>query len=712
MHQKIIKAIKLSKYDNPAQSRHTEQSSLNGLSLTSLAVNQRVGRGHVAVGGKYGYLRIISLASEVSGAPVIDHKVQDITELCFSRFKHSLLAGSTESGIVALWDANAVKRTSTFSEHRAPATGLAFSPMNEMLLSSSGLDKRCFCYDVLSGKTAATIKTDEPLTCLDFHQDGTTIALGTSKGKIFVYDLRSTRGPSQLLEAHPGKAVKCLVYQPAQDHKVLSKHRSNSLLKQTSKKNMLSDVLKENLPNSDSSQCIEHTIRSPSFSLKKIDINPNSSPSTQNNSTDQLFSPLGGANANANTESNIAALSPDSKNASNLSNFSRLSNGSIFSPLRENSSNLSSSVVGSNPDSFSPTALLLQSGSKQYASPLPRIEETACEEIASFRQNVENTIEPVLNQKLAMTHVALGFCSNGRKNIDTDNSCTLEGTDSEHNLQPKEMLYKDLANVEQEVGLVPSSAKKSFQENEYNVRRNEKIMPKSLDQIHPKQQCEYTDRKLRKHTLSKNDKPSDQAAEMSPNLPGQLNSLSPLAKASYASSSTDKIPKLTASMLPPQSACNLATNFNAGVSDKDTVSDIKAMMMAFPEALNLWNHEVAAKEGYEKESSLKTGNNLIADIPQENISTAQQSKGKIQQFERNYLKSVVTECMDDFTSEVRKQLWHIEWDITKNFQLLKEENDLKQARFNKMYEDMMLDNQRLKEENETLKKSRHFFQQS
>ena len=105
-------------------------------------------------------------------------------------------------------------------------------------------------------------------------------------------------------------------------------------------------------------------------------------------------------------------------------------------------------------------------------------------------------------------------------------------------------------------------------------------------------------------------------------------------------------------------------------------------------------------------------NILIADKPQENISTAQQSEGKIQQFERNYLKSVVTECMDDFTSEVRKQLWHIEWDITKNFQLLKEENDLKQARFNKMYEDMMLDNQRLKEENETLKKSRHFFQQN
>ena len=169
-----------------------------------------------------------------------------------------------------LWDANTVKRTSSFSEHKAPASGLSFSPMNEMLLSSAGFDKRCFCYDVLSGKTAATIKTNEPLTCLDFRQDGSTIALGTSKGKIFLYDLRTTKMPSQVLEPHPGKPVTCLVYQSSNGGKALAKNRSSSLLKQTSKKNMLSEVSKENVPISISTQSSDDILGSPSSKFKKF----------------------------------------------------------------------------------------------------------------------------------------------------------------------------------------------------------------------------------------------------------------------------------------------------------------------------------------------------------------------------------------------------------------------------------------------------------
>ena len=66
--------------------------------------------------------------------------------------------------------------------------------------------------------------------------------------------------------------------------------------------------------------------------------------------------------------------------------------------------------------------------------------------------------------------------------------------------------------------------------------------------------------------------------------------------------------------------------------------------------------------------------------------------------------------MHDFTTEVRKQLWHIEWDMTKNFQRLREENDRQQEGFNRIYENMMSENQRLREENEALKKSRQFYQ--
>ena len=80
INQKVIKTLRLSKYDSQGISEQNQLNS-NGLSLTALAVNQRLGRDHVAVGGKYGHLRIISLTSEISGAPSVDNKIQDIINI-------------------------------------------------------------------------------------------------------------------------------------------------------------------------------------------------------------------------------------------------------------------------------------------------------------------------------------------------------------------------------------------------------------------------------------------------------------------------------------------------------------------------------------------------------------------------------------------------------------------------------------------------------
>lgn len=52
-----------------------------------------------------------------------------------------------------MWDTNARKIVTSFSsDHKAPATGLSFSPVNEMLLVSTGLDKKIVFYDVQGKK--------------------------------------------------------------------------------------------------------------------------------------------------------------------------------------------------------------------------------------------------------------------------------------------------------------------------------------------------------------------------------------------------------------------------------------------------------------------------------------------------------------------------------------------------------------------------------
>ena len=141
------------------------------------------------------------------------------------------------------------------------------------------------------------------------------------------------------------------------------------------------------------------------------------------------------------------------------------------------------------------------------------------------------------------------------------------------------------------------------------------------------------------------------------------------------------------------------TDSESSNTEKTGTSDIKAMMIAFPEALN----DAPFKTSFRS----NCGKEFQQNDPASNVG---EGVDKSQKYQQDYLKSVVKECMHDFTSEVRKQLWHIEWDMTKNFQRLKEENDQKQEGFNRIYENMMLENQRLRDENEMLKKSRQFYQ--
>lgn len=62
----------------------------------------------------------------------ISLQLQNITSVKYSNFRHSVLGSSGESGNVALWDCNSNKLMQNFTEHNAPSTGLAFSPVNDV----------------------------------------------------------------------------------------------------------------------------------------------------------------------------------------------------------------------------------------------------------------------------------------------------------------------------------------------------------------------------------------------------------------------------------------------------------------------------------------------------------------------------------------------------------------------------------------------------
>ncbi|XP_035193435.1 protein NEDD1 [Oxyura jamaicensis] len=165
---------------------------------------------YIASGSLSGEIILHSVTTNLSSTPFGYGSRQPIRHLKYSSFKKSLLGSVSDSGNVTLWDVNSQNPYHNFENtHKAPASEICFSPVNELLLVTVGLDKRIILYDTSSKKLLTTIVADFPLTTVDFMPDGTTLAIGCSRGKICQYDLRKMTSPVKTVIAHKG-CVKCI----------------------------------------------------------------------------------------------------------------------------------------------------------------------------------------------------------------------------------------------------------------------------------------------------------------------------------------------------------------------------------------------------------------------------------------------------------------------------------------------------------------------
>ncbi|XP_030324866.1 protein NEDD1 [Calypte anna] len=165
---------------------------------------------YVASGSLSGEIILHSVTTNLSSTPFGYGSRQPIRYLKYSSFKKSLLGSVSDSGNVTLWDVNSQIPYHNFENaHKAPASEICFSPVNNLLLVTVGFDKRIILYDTSSKKLLTTIVADFPLTSVDFMPDGTTLAVGCSRGKIYQYDLRQLTTPVKTVIAHKG-SVKCI----------------------------------------------------------------------------------------------------------------------------------------------------------------------------------------------------------------------------------------------------------------------------------------------------------------------------------------------------------------------------------------------------------------------------------------------------------------------------------------------------------------------
>ncbi|KAM4036106.1 protein NEDD1 [Anomaloglossus baeobatrachus] len=185
---------------------------------------------YIASGSMSGEIMLYNVTTNLSSAPFGHGSSQPVRHLRYSHVKKFLLGAASDSGSVTLWDAHSQNPVHMFdSAHKAPASGICFSPVNDLLMVTIGLDKRIICYDVSSKILLQTVVADSPLTAVDFMPDGATLAVGSSRGKIYLYDLRMLSSPIKTVNAHK-TSVQCIQFQHSSAHKTGKGSSKSSLV--------------------------------------------------------------------------------------------------------------------------------------------------------------------------------------------------------------------------------------------------------------------------------------------------------------------------------------------------------------------------------------------------------------------------------------------------------------------------------------------------
>ena len=133
----------------------------------------------------------------------------------FSAVKSSILAAGFDNGKIIIWDVQSITKKAELQAHSSQCSQLAFSPVNNLLLTSCGYDGKIQFFDIATQKNVKTIITKAEnvvaaLTSIAFCHDGHTIAVGTVTGKIFINNLKDKSRGQIEINYQEGKKINSL----------------------------------------------------------------------------------------------------------------------------------------------------------------------------------------------------------------------------------------------------------------------------------------------------------------------------------------------------------------------------------------------------------------------------------------------------------------------------------------------------------------------
>ncbi|CAF1209230.1 unnamed protein product [Rotaria sordida] len=159
------------------------------------------------------------------------NKLGSISSIKWSPHKE-LIGTTSNDGLLSLWNYRLKELIISIHSHKAPATDLAFSPHHDAFLVTSGMDGSLCCFDVVQQKILSTISIYAPLTSVDFHPNGSLVAVGTMGQHASIYDLRDPKNKlSHLVNSEHGN-VYSVKFETGQTTNI---QRPTTLLQETNK---------------------------------------------------------------------------------------------------------------------------------------------------------------------------------------------------------------------------------------------------------------------------------------------------------------------------------------------------------------------------------------------------------------------------------------------------------------------------------------------
>ncbi|KAK4487841.1 hypothetical protein RD792_003577 [Penstemon davidsonii] len=158
---------------------------------------------HIASVSRKGDLILHNLSSGTKAAELRDPNGQVLGALDYSRVSRHLLVTAGDDGSIHMWDTTGRSpKVSWLKQHSAPTSGISFSPTNDKIIASVGLDMKLYTFDTGSRKPSSCIPYEAPFSSLAFTDDGLTLAAGTSTGQVVFYDVRGKPQPITVLRAY------------------------------------------------------------------------------------------------------------------------------------------------------------------------------------------------------------------------------------------------------------------------------------------------------------------------------------------------------------------------------------------------------------------------------------------------------------------------------------------------------------------------------